>query len=362
MKKYNPANEKIKHRYRWFLKEAKRYSEASIDTVDYALAQFDTYNGYKDFKRFRYEQAVGFKKYLAKQKNQKTSKPLSKSTLNRTLKNLKAFFEWLSMQSGYKATVSYSDAEYFNLSEKEVRIASSKRQKRYPTLAQVDKVLATMPTETAIDRRNRALIAFGMLTGARNGALASFKLRHVDLESECVHQDGRDVNTKFSKTFDTYFVQVGDHIKTIFKDWVTFLRVELIWGEDDPLFPSTEMSVVEGSGFSPTGLKREHWKHTGAIRRIYRKAFEDAGLPYFHPHSFRDTLVSLGSKWCRSPEEMRAFSQNLGHELVFTSLTSYGDVTSERQAEIMKGLSPGGIDKISSVEQLAKALESKGLI
>jgi hypothetical protein len=33
-----------------------------------------------------------------------------------------------------------------------------------------------MPTETEIDRRDRAIIAFAILTGARDGAVASMKL------------------------------------------------------------------------------------------------------------------------------------------------------------------------------------------
>jgi hypothetical protein len=38
-----------------------------------------------------------------------------------------------------------------------------------------------MPNETNIEKRNRALIAFALLTGARDGALSSFQLKHVDL-------------------------------------------------------------------------------------------------------------------------------------------------------------------------------------
>jgi len=50
------------------------------------------------------------------------------------------------------------------------------------------------------------------------------------------------------------------------------------------------------------------------IRTIFKDAFESADLPYFNPHSFRKTLVTLGQKFCQSPEEFKAWSQNLGHE------------------------------------------------
>jgi hypothetical protein len=48
---------------------------------------------------------------------------LSKATLYATLSALKRFFIWLAGQPGYKSRISYSDAEYFNLSVKEIRIA-----------------------------------------------------------------------------------------------------------------------------------------------------------------------------------------------------------------------------------------------
>lgn len=62
-----------------------------------------------------------------------------------------------------------------------------------------------MPHQTDIEKRNRALIAFALLTGAQDSAIASMKLKHVDLIENCVNQDPREVNTKFSKTFNTFF-------------------------------------------------------------------------------------------------------------------------------------------------------------
>jgi integrase len=60
------------------------------------------------------------------------------------------------------------------------------------------------------------------------------------------------------------------------------------------------------------------------IRTIFKEAFASVGLPYFNPHSFRKTLALLGGQMCKSPEEYKAWSQNLGHENVLTTLSSYG--------------------------------------
>ncbi|GLI98422.1 site-specific integrase [Sphingobium sp. BS19] len=353
MAKHSGANARIKREYFTYLKEAQRRDETSIDAVAKALARFEEANGHKDFKTFHRAQAVAFKHKLDKQPAIRTGKPLSRATVNSTLSALRGFFIWLAGQPGYKSRLSYADADYFNLSEKDVRIAKAVRHKVFPSLDQVHHVIASMPTCTAIEMRNRALVAFALLTGARDGALASFRLKHVDLLQGRVDQDARDVRTKASKTFSTWFFPVGGEALQIVQDWCAYLRTTLLWGDDDPLFPPTQIGLGENGGFVPVGLRRgECWQGAGPIRDIFRKAFEAAGLPYFNPHSFRDTLVHHGEKVCPTIEAFKAWSQNLGHERVMTTLTSYGTVAPHRQAELIRGM---GLD---STDQLAPAVDA----
>jgi integrase len=195
-----------------------------------------------------------------------------------------------------------------------------------------------MPSGNEIERRDRALVAFTLLTGARDSAIASMKLKHVDLKVGSVYQDAREVKTKFSKSFTTYFFPVGDWVRDIVTDWVRFLREEKLWGNDDPLFPATRIVVGNTHHFEKAGLERAHWKNAEPIRRVFREAFKRAGLPYFHPHSIRKTLAKLGEQVCSSPEEFKAWSQNLGHEQVLTTFLNYGSVATERQGAIIRGL------------------------
>ena len=58
------------------------------------------------------------------------------------------------------------------------------------------------------------------------------------------------------------------------------------------------MTLGVSGGFESDGLDRKHWKNAAAIRKIFKAAFEQAGLPYFNPHSFRDTLAALGEQIC----------------------------------------------------------------
>ena len=121
MAKHNAANARIKREYFTYLKEAQRRDEASIDTVAKVLARFEEVNGHKDFKSFHKAQAVAFKRKLDSHLAVRTGKPLSRATVHSTLSALRTFFVWLAGRPGYKSRLSYADADYFNLAEKDVR-------------------------------------------------------------------------------------------------------------------------------------------------------------------------------------------------------------------------------------------------
>ncbi len=357
MRKHNANNERIKRKYLTFLKQAKGQNEASIDAVAKAISRFENYNKHKDFKAFHFDQAISFKKHLAKQKHHKTGHPLSLATLNSAVRHMKAFVQWLSQETGYKSRISYSDAEYFNLSEKETRTAKAKRQKPVATVEQIKHVLNVLPVITPTDKRNKALIAFTLLTGARDSAIASMKIKHIDLKTDTVFQDAREVNTKFSKTFTTCFFPVGGDVREIVLDWVEYLKNECLMGNDAPLFPKTKMSQNSEYNFQVDGLTNEHWRSAAAIRKIFKEAFVLAELPNFNPHSFRNTLAILGETMCHSVEEFKAWSQNLGHDGVLTTLCSYGEVQENRQVDIFKQFKEPRLDTASpDVAELAKAL------
>jgi integrase/recombinase XerD len=126
------------------------------------------------------------------------------------------------------------------------------------------------------------------------------------------------------------------------------------------------MVVGAGHHFEVAGLTRRHWSSAAPVRAIFRDAFEAAGLPYFNPHSLRNTLVQLGERHCRTPEDFKAWSQNLGHEEVMTTFYSYGQVGMRRQGEIIHGLAEprraerGNVEKI--VEAVVRGLRESGAV
>jgi integrase len=280
--------------------------------------------------------------------------------MNGAARHLKTFIEWLSQEAGYKSRIKYSNAQYFNLSEKDTRTAKAKRQKRVPSIEQIKHVLTVMPNSAPIEKRDRALIAFTLLTGARDSAIASLKLKHVDFKADMLYQDAREVNTKFSKTFTTYFFPVGDEVRAIVLEWVNYLKDECLFGGDASLFPKTRINQGSDNNFQACGLTSEHWSSAAAIRKIFKAAFALAELPNFNPHSFRNTLAALGETLCHSAEEFKAWSQNLGHEGVLTTFYSYGEVQEGRQADIFKQFKEPRLEAVSpDVAALVRALAKK---
>jgi integrase len=338
MRKHLAKNERIKRAYLAFLENAKGVSTATADHVAASIAAFEESTNGKDFAAFHIEQARRFKRVLAEQKSPGTGKPLSKSTIHSRLMAVKAFFQWLAGQSGYRRRIAYSDAEYFNLSANDERIAKAVREKPAPSIEKIRHVLFAMPTGTDIEKRDRAVIAFALLSGARDDAIASMAIRHVDLAARTVFHDARTVRTKRRKTYTSWFFPVGEDIEAIVRDWIAHLQGPLLFGPDDPLFPATAIGQDENKHFAAAGLSRSCWKDAGAIRRIFKEAFTSVRLPYYNPHSFRSTLALIGERICPNVEAFKAWSQNLAHGKVLTTLMSYGHVASHRQAEIFAGL------------------------
>ncbi len=343
MRKHHPKNERIKRDYLDYLREAKGRSRQSQDQTMAALSAFESSTKHKDFALFHVEQAKAFKRHLQDHRNAENGKPLATATIHARLMAVKAFFQWLPGREGYKR-LNYADAEYFNLSAGEARVATTRRAagRPVPTLAMIRHVIDRMPNATDIERRNRALIAFTIVSGARDNAIASLRLRHVSLADRAVlHEPREGVRTKFSKTIRTNFFPVGEDLVGVVADWIDHLNNTMLFGPDDPLFPATELGLDEANGFRPVGLTRSFWTSAEPIRRIFRQAFTAAGLPYHNPHSFRHSLARLRYELKLTPEAWKAWSQNLGHDSDATTLNAYGEVPTHRQAELLADLRHG---------------------
>src|SRR6056297_2516031 len=338
MAQFHAENERMKRQYLEWLRDADGKDEKTLDQVAANLRDFEMALGVKPFKAFHREWGRRYKMHLEKCRNARTGDPLSLTTRDARLRHVKAFFKWLAYQPGYKSRISIPDIEYFNNNAKDARAAHAQRPIRYPSIAQCDHAFRLMSEGDDVERRDKAIFSLFMMTGARAGALTSLRLGHVDLVEGLIFQDGRDVNTKASKTFESWFLPVAPMYRQHFQSWVEYLWDEKLFGPQDALFPKLILDMSEGK-FRRAGMDREPYANSQKANTLFRGAFLSAGLHPFSPHSVRKTLAMLGDELCQTMEARKAWSQNLGHENLATTVSSYMPVSRERQASIIKNMS-----------------------
>lgn len=328
-------NLRIKRKYLVWLADARGCSSTTVERAAASIDRYEELNKGDDFGALHAEKARAFKRHLDAARNSVTGRPLAASTIDGTLRDLKAFFSWLADQPGYRSKVLHSDAAYFSPSRRLAKSARGGTWKPHPSPEQIRHVLRSLSSATVVERRDRAILATLFLTGARDGALITLRLRNVDVAGACVHFEGRDIETKFGKVSTTWFFPVGDDVEQILVDWVNELRCDLLFGPDDPLFPKQTVGIGVSGGFEAQGLDRAPWARATAVREICKRAFSGVGLPVFTPHLIRKTLVDMTREHCIDPEMFKAWSQNLSHEDVLTTFRNYGTVSPGRQGELM---------------------------
>lgn len=246
---------------------------------------------------------------------------------------------WLAIHPKYVRKVDGRAVEYLRLSNNDNRAARASREKTPPTIEQLEKTLNAMPHDTDIKKRERAVFAFLILTCVRDDALVSIKMKDVDIQKKTLWQDPKHVRTKFRKGIMTAFVTAPiPSAETIFIDYFIYVRDVLGFSQNDPLFPQTLVIVnPETLVFEVKGLSRAPWANAAPVREIFKRAFAGAGLPYFNPHLFRNTIVQWAEKNC-TPFEFKAISQNIGHEHAMTTYNSYGKLNERDQIEAITNL------------------------
>lgn len=322
----NPTlqNEQIKRRFFDHLKGGEGFDDDSVRKFAEAVYQWQIFSENDDFANFTKEKAAAFKDWLKTREAKTKAGHLALQTQYNYLRRIKRFFTWLSEQPEYRKKVRKTDTDFLRLSKKDARIATSGTTKRMPTFEEVQKIIESIEGKNEIDMRDRALLSLALITGMRISALATLKIKNFDKENKLIDQNpGDGVLTKNSKKILTAFFPIGwGDPERYFMEWYQYLQSKGAQ-PDDPIFPSTLKCFSDKNTPKKTLVSDGLWSD-GGIRIMFEKRCNDAGVPYYNPHSFRHLIVHILSTTRLTEEEKRAISLNLGHENVGTTFGSYG--------------------------------------
>ncbi len=359
MKKSNLENEKIKHKYYEFLKESQGYSELTINAIKKGIYRYEEFSCFEDFSKFNQKRAVEFKKWLELKTDPRTKKQISISTVYQYIRHLKDFFKWLCYQSGYKSKICLTDVEFLRLPKEKARLAVSRKREHYPTFEQVRKVIESIEINSEIDMRDRALLSFTLISGARDNAIRTLPICCFNEQTLHVNQDPKlGVKTKFNKHIKSVLLRFDEKILKYFLEWYRYLKTEKLFGNMSPIFPKNKIENAENAkSFISNFVEDNFWQSVTSMREIFKQRFEHAGIEYFPPHSFRHLAVITAVSKCKNGHEIKAVSQNFGHEDVGTTMITYGTLTNTQMTNLITNMDFSDSENNNQADLLAKFQE-----
>lgn len=331
----NPANERVKRDYYSHLKNACGLGDFTIEKRIIALLRYEAFTGWKPLNTFERQTALDYKANLF-------AIELQLQTRVAELKGLMHFFNWLIESRLMPVEFSALDVAYLRPTIAERNACRATKLMCFPEVPQALTAFRRMPCKSVTDFRDRAIFALLASTGIRIGALRTLRIKHFDTARRLVHQNPTEVGTKFRREIFSFILDVDKEFEDAIFDWVNKLRTDLGFGDEDPLFPRTELSQAQGKAFGERKLSNEFYESTQMLEHIIKQAFMNAGMPAYTPHRFRNMIVHEMYARELTPAQVRAWSQNLGHLTPKTSLVAYGRLTLEEQEAIIKKGSKAG--------------------
>lgn len=347
----NYQNETMKRKYGQYLEKAKGFSPATLKIVRRTLAKYDEFSQNSDYKKFNIDQAIAYKKYL-----DDAGVSISGKVCNLSL--LQRFYKWLITQNGYKH-IDVNSIDYLQVSKKETALNRAGTPRKFPSLDYVRKLASSIIGNTEVEMRDRALISFTCLTGMRDNAIASLPLLAFDRNSLVIYQNPKyGVRTKFTKNIVSKVFRFDDTLLKNVLQWYDFLQQKR-FSLEHPLFPRTATKKTSDNlSFQQSNeVEPIFWKSGAGVRCVFKDRAAAASLPYFAPHTFRHLAITLAMDKARSGEEVKAISQNFGHEHIATTMSVYGNYQPEDLITKLRTIDERKEERSKSSEKIEQILE-----
>ncbi|MCZ8261157.1 MAG: tyrosine-type recombinase/integrase [Beijerinckiaceae bacterium] len=329
-------NDELRHEWRVSLQQGRGLAQSTIQAKLAALRDFETFTSGRSFLKLRQRDVTDFKEHLLTVPSAVTGECLSCSTVVHVLEHCRDFYSWLADRKDGRH-LDPEAIQWLTATRADKERARSVPPKPVPSLAEAEAAFAAMPDVTLQNRRDRAVFATLLLTAIRADALASLTLGSIDLSKSSVWQDSRVVRTKNSKSFTVYLMPFFPKAREALEAWMAELS-DLGLCSSDALFPrDTELVRIE-AGDSPKAGEFPVWARSTQVRAIVRNGFEAAGLPRHSPHVFRHMMAKHVLSLRPPAEDLIAFSINLGHNRLETTVNPYGRPDEETRGRLIAGL------------------------
>jgi integrase len=321
---FNNLNERVKYKYRQHLRRVSQKDEKTILAALKHIRCFEVYMKFAGFIKFNDHVAD---KYIQRM----FTENLSLSYISDNVRALKDFLKWLERQRGYRSKINYNHIDYLNISRNQRNTAKATEYSKSYKYEEIIQTVRQMPDQSEKDKRDRAIISLQALCALRPGELRTVKLKSLIKEDGVyfIYVSPKNMSVKFAKTRHANFVPLPDDITANVIQWRDYL-LSLEFRDADPLFPKIDNRFARANLLEQS-IKKEEIKSDTTIRNIFKKAFENAGFKYIKPHNFRKTLARYAET--QSPAFLNAVRQNLGHESIDTTLSSYGQLSMAKQRE-----------------------------
>jgi integrase len=194
-----------------------------------------------------------------------------------------------------------------------------------------------MKINSIIDLRNQAMLAMLFIGALRIDCLASLKVGSFNPRDASVDLNPKKgIRTKFSKKFKTFLFPFSSDLMIIVANWHKLL-IESSYGLNDPLFPKAKQEILGCSFIESTEITKEHLC-SSRMRAIIKSVFQKTALPYYKPHSFRHACIARAMDLAEDAQDIKAISQNIGHESIFHVMTRYAQLPEKTLKAIIQNL------------------------
>ena len=265
--------------YLEYLEYERKYSAKTIESSKNDIELFFIYckENNLNYKNLNIDKARGYLKYLDKLNYKNTS-------ISRMLSSLRGFYRYLMV----KDVVSVN---YFKL------LSNPKKEKKVPNYLQYDefeKIIRSIPCDTALGIRNSLLIELLYATGIRVSELVNIKLKDITIKEKSIRIIGKGNKERI--------VYYGEYASIALKKYLDTSRDVLLKNKNNVYL------LVNHLGNQLT---------TAGVRDILEKIVQLASLKHkISPHTLRHTfathLLSEGA-------DLRAVQELLGHESLSTT-------------------------------------------